>query len=51
MSSFPVQTENGGWRIVPDLEIDGFSRARIDTSVAELADERTAVRELGLIPS
>ena len=51
VSSFPVQTENGGWRIVPDLEIDGFSRARIDTSVAELADERTAVRELGLIPS
>jgi malate dehydrogenase len=31
------------------LEIDDFSRARIDASAAELADERDAVRELGLI--
>ena len=31
------------------LDIDDFSRARIDASVAELAEERDAVTELGLI--
>jgi len=34
---------------VQGLEIDSFSRARIDASVAELIEERDAVRELGLI--
>jgi malate dehydrogenase len=34
---------------VQGLEIDEFSRAKIDASTAELADERTAVTELGLI--
>jgi malate dehydrogenase len=34
---------------VQGLEIDPFSRARIDASVAELIEERDAVRELGLI--
>ncbi|HEY7705288.1 MAG TPA: malate dehydrogenase [Acidimicrobiia bacterium] len=50
VSSFPCTCEEGIWRIVPDLEVDGFSRARIDASVAELEDERAAVRELGLLP-
>jgi malate dehydrogenase len=36
---------------VQGLEIDDFSRARIDASAAELADERDAVRGLGLIQS
>ena len=49
ISSFPVTTENGDWKIVQGLEIDDFSRARIDASTAELADERSAVTELGLI--
>ena len=49
ISSFPVTVEGGRWRIVPDLDIDDFSRARIDASVAELADERDAVKELDLI--
>ena len=31
------------------LEINEFSRAKIDASVAELADEQAAVKELGLI--
>jgi malate dehydrogenase len=48
--SFPVTAaDDGVWRIVPGLEIDAFSRARIDASVAELAEERDAVRHLGLI--
>ena len=49
VSSFPVTTRGGDWEIVPGLEIDDFSRTRIDASAAELADERDAVRELGLI--
>lgn len=49
ISSFPVTTEDGDWSIVQGLEIDDFSRARIDASTAELADEREAVKELGLI--
>ncbi len=49
ISSFPVTTSGGDWTIVQGLEIDDFSRARIDASVAELAEERDAVTELGLI--
>ncbi|MFL0410788.1 malate dehydrogenase [Microbacterium paludicola] len=47
--SFPVTAEGGEWRIVPGLDIDDFSRARIDASVAELIEERDAVAALGLI--
>jgi malate dehydrogenase len=49
ISSFPVTTKEGNWTIVQGLEIDDFSRGRIDKSTAELADERKAVTELGLI--
>jgi malate dehydrogenase len=49
ISSFPVTTKDGDWTIVTGLEIDDFSRGRIDKSTAELADERTAVAGLGLI--
>ena len=49
ISSFPCTTEGGRWSIVRGLDIDGFSRGRIDASVAELAEERDAVAELGLI--
>ena len=49
ISSFPVTTKDGDWEIVQGLEIDDFSRAKIDASTAELADERAAVKELGLI--
>jgi malate dehydrogenase len=49
ISSFPVTTSGGDWEIVQGLEIDDFSRGRIDASTAELADEREAVTELGLI--
>jgi malate dehydrogenase len=49
ISSFPVTTQDGNWSIVQGLEIDDFSRARIDASTAELADERAAVTDLGLI--
>lgn len=49
VSSFPCMTRDGSWEIVQDLEIDDFSRPRIDASVAELEEERDAVRDLGLI--
>ncbi|MGB3896499.1 malate dehydrogenase [Mycolicibacter sinensis] len=49
ISSFPVTTKNGDWSIVGGLEIDDFSRGRIDASTAELAEEREAVTGLGLI--
>jgi malate dehydrogenase len=49
ISSFPVTASGGEWHIVRDLEIDEFSRGRIDASVAELGEERDAVRSLGLI--
>jgi malate dehydrogenase len=49
VSSFPVTSTGGRWEIVQGLEIDDFSRSKIDASVAELVEERDAVRELGLI--
>ena len=49
ISSFPVTTSNGDWQIVQGLEINDFSRARIDASVKELEEEREAVRGLGLL--
>lgn len=49
ISSFPVTTKDGKYEIVQGLDINEFSRARIDASVAELVEERDAVRELGLI--
>ncbi|CAN5295726.1 malate dehydrogenase [soil metagenome] len=49
ISSFPCTTADGAWSIVQGLEIDGFSRSRIDASVAELVEERDAVAGMGLI--
>ncbi len=49
ISSFPVITKNGDWEIVQGLDVNDFSRSRIDASVAELVEERDAVKELGLI--
>ncbi len=49
VSSFPVTASNGAWEIVQGLEISDFSRERIDASVAELGEEREAVKKLGLV--
>jgi malate dehydrogenase len=49
ISSFPCTTKDGVWTIVPGLDLNDFSRTRIDASVAELGEERDAVAELGLI--
>ena len=49
ISSFPVTTSGGTYQIVSGLELDDFSRERVDGSVAELGAERDAVNELGLL--
>ncbi len=49
ISSFPVTVSGGTYEIVQGLEISEFSRTRIDASVSELAEERDAIRSLGLI--
>ncbi len=49
ISSFPVTCADGGYEIVAGLDIDDFSRQRIDASVAELQSERDTVDALGLI--
>lgn len=49
ISSFPCVVKDGKYEIVQGLEINEFSRAKIDASVAELEGERQAVKELGLI--
>ena len=49
ISSFPCVCKNGEYSIVQGLDIDDYSRGKIDASVAELAEERDAVKELGLI--
>jgi malate dehydrogenase len=49
VSSFPVTTKDGDYQIVQGLELNEFSRGRVDASVAELASERDEVVKLGLI--
>ncbi|MER7501128.1 malate dehydrogenase [Nonomuraea pusilla] len=49
ISSFPVRARGGRFEIIQGLEIDPFSRERIDASVRELLEERDAVKSLGLI--
>ena len=49
ISSFPCRAVGGKWEIIQGVDINDFSRSKIDASVAELVEERDAVRELGLI--
>ena len=49
ISSFPVTVKDGRWEVVQGLEVNDFSRGKIDASVKELEEERDAVRGLGLI--
>ena len=49
ISSFPVTCSGGSYSIVQGLDIDDFSRGKIDASAAELVSERDTVAELGLI--
>jgi malate dehydrogenase len=49
VSSFPVRVGGGSYEIAQGLEVEDFARGKIDRSVAELKEERDAVKELGLI--
>jgi malate dehydrogenase len=49
LCGFPVTCSGGAYNVVEGLELDAFSKARIDASVAELLEERTAVSELSLL--
>jgi malate dehydrogenase len=49
ISSFPVRCSGGSYEIVQGLEISDFSRSRIDATVAELREEREAIKSLELI--
>jgi malate dehydrogenase len=49
ISGFPCTCSEGEWSIVQGLDIDDFSRAKIEASIAELQDERATVRGQGLI--
>jgi len=49
ISSFPCRAVDGRWEIIQGVDINEFSRSKIDASVAELGEERDAVKELGLI--
>jgi malate dehydrogenase len=49
ISSFPCTCDNGEWKIVQGLELNDFSKERIEGSVQELREERDTVRELGLV--
>jgi malate dehydrogenase len=49
ISSFPVRVRGGSYEIEQGLEVEDFARAKIDRSVAELREERDAVKALGLI--
>jgi malate dehydrogenase len=49
VSSFPVRLRGGSYEIEQGLEVEEFARAKIDRSVAELGEERDAVKGLGLI--
>ena len=46
LASFPIQASSNGWEIVQDLEINEFSRGKIDASIEELERERDVVVDL-----
>ena len=45
----PIRTNGQTWEVVQGVELDEFARAKVDASVAELSEEREAVKDL--IPS
>jgi malate dehydrogenase len=49
VSSFPVRLRGGDYEIEQGLEVGDFARAKIERTVAELKEERDAVKGLGLV--
>jgi malate dehydrogenase len=48
-SGYPVTCQGGEYKVVEGLDLDDFSRTRVDATAKELNDERQAVKDLGLI--
>ena len=46
MFGFPVTCENGEYKLVEGLEIDDFSRERIDATLKELEEEKAGIAHL-----
>lgn len=46
IASMPIRSDGTDWSVVPGVEVDSFSRAKIDASVEELLGEKAAVQEL-----
>ena len=46
ITSFPTRNVGGNLEIVKGVEINEFSRAKIDASIAELKEEKSMVAEL-----
>ena len=46
ITSFPVRSDGNKWEIVQGLDINDYSRSKIDASIAELAEERALVSDL-----
>ena len=44
--SYPVRCQGGDWEIVQDIDINDFSRSKMDATAKELAEERDAVAHL-----
>jgi malate dehydrogenase len=44
--SYPVTCRGGGYKIVPGLEVDAFSREKMGATDKELREERDGVRDL-----
>jgi malate dehydrogenase len=49
ISSFPVTCSGGSYEVVTGLDLNDFSKSRIEATVKELEEEREAVRQLGLV--
>jgi len=49
VSSVPVRCSGGSYTVEQGLEVGEFAQAKIDATVAELREERDAVKELGLV--
>ncbi len=46
IASFPIRSKGDKWEIVQGVELNEFSRGKVDASVAELAEEKSLVSDL-----
>jgi malate dehydrogenase len=49
ISGFPVTCSNGSYEVVQGLELNDFSRSRIEATVKELDEERSTIKRLELV--